>query len=312
MSWEWDGLHDAIRHDYTKERQLLFRIDVFLFVPVPFLDKETDVYALEWRGFKIAILYFLIGLVASTIGAVAGLGGGVIIKPVLDLLGQYDVSTIGVLSSSTVFSMAVVSLIKAKHSGIKIKGKTSLIIAFASIFGGIIGRNLFNYLITYLQNDAFVSFLQAGILAILMIIIFMFVRFEHMIKTFEVQSNLLISSAGLGLGVLSSFLGIGGGPLNIAILRFMFSMNAKDTMINSIFIIFFSQLSNLLTIGFTTGFGSYDMSMVGYMIIGGILGGFLGIILADKYSDRQIEAIFSTLLNVILFVNIYNMIRYFI
>jgi hypothetical protein len=242
---------------------------------------------------------------------VTGLGGGVIIKPVLDLMGHYTVSTIGILSSATVFSMATVSLLKAMSSGVKIKGKTSLLIAFAAIGGGIIGRNLFNFLLASLQNDAFVSFLQAAILSVLMISIFLFIRFEHKIKTFEVQNNFIISSVGLGLGILSSFLGIGGGPLNVAILRILFSMDAKNAMINSITIIFFSQLSNLVTIGFTTGFEAYDLSIVGYMIAGGVLGGLLGTTLAGKFTNRKIEKIFSILLILIALVNMYNMIHYF-
>ena len=42
----------------------------------------------------IAVLLFAVCLVASTVGAVAGYGGGVIIKPVLDALGIMPVSTI--------------------------------------------------------------------------------------------------------------------------------------------------------------------------------------------------------------------------
>lgn len=70
----------------------------------------------------------------------AGLGGGVIIKPALDFLGHYDVATIGVLSAATVFSMACVSVIKAAQSKIKVKGRVSLILAAGSITGGIIGK----------------------------------------------------------------------------------------------------------------------------------------------------------------------------
>ncbi|HLQ75126.1 MAG TPA: sulfite exporter TauE/SafE family protein, partial [Alloiococcus sp.] len=58
----------------------------------------------------IWLIYFAVGLIATIFGALAGLGGGVIIKPVLDLLGDYDVGTISVLSAATVFSMSVVSL----------------------------------------------------------------------------------------------------------------------------------------------------------------------------------------------------------
>ncbi|MFK4998842.1 TSUP family transporter [Bacillus sp. N9] len=90
--------------------------------------------------FIVTIIYFLVGLLASTIGAIAGLGGGIIIKPVLDGIGTYDVATIGILSAATVFAMACVSLLKAARSGVKVNGKVSYLLAIGSISGGIIGK----------------------------------------------------------------------------------------------------------------------------------------------------------------------------
>ena len=43
------------------------------------------------------ILFFLICFFASVIGAICGIGGGVIIKPVLDAFQMMDVSTISFL-----------------------------------------------------------------------------------------------------------------------------------------------------------------------------------------------------------------------
>ena len=56
------------------------------------------------------ILYFLIAIGATTVGSLTGMGGGVIIKPLMDVLHHFDVETIGVLSSITVFSMSIVSI----------------------------------------------------------------------------------------------------------------------------------------------------------------------------------------------------------
>lgn len=58
----------------------------------------------------IELIYFIIGLIATLIGSLAGLGGGIIIKPMLDLLGHFDVATITILSAATVFAMSIVSL----------------------------------------------------------------------------------------------------------------------------------------------------------------------------------------------------------
>ncbi|MFR9254508.1 MAG: hypothetical protein ACLVJ6_02695 [Merdibacter sp.] len=47
-------------------------------------------------------LFFLISFGASIIGAICGIGGGIIIKPVMDAFGALDVSIINFLSGCTV------------------------------------------------------------------------------------------------------------------------------------------------------------------------------------------------------------------
>ena len=50
------------------------------------------------------LIFFLVALGASVVGAVCGIGGGVIIKPVLDLLHLETVAAISFLSGCTVLS----------------------------------------------------------------------------------------------------------------------------------------------------------------------------------------------------------------
>ena len=52
----------------------------------------------------MAILIFVICLLASMTGSICGIGGGVIIKPVLDALGIMSVSAISFLSGMPVLS----------------------------------------------------------------------------------------------------------------------------------------------------------------------------------------------------------------
>ena len=208
--------------------------------------------------------------------------------------------------------MACVSLLKATREGIRIKGRVSFILAGGSIIGGIVGKIVFNYLVNFMKNDGLITTIQAGILAALMLIIFLLVKNNQRIKTYNLKNIAFILIVGFGLGMLSSFLGIGGGPLNIAILAWLFSMNTRDATINSIFIIFFSQLSSLLIIASTTGYSSFDLSMLSYMLIGGVVGGFIGTSFSQKLTDRKIENIFYFTLTGIFLINIYNMVRYFL
>ncbi|MFC4023569.1 TSUP family transporter [Oceanobacillus longus] len=258
----------------------------------------------------IFILYFLIGITASLLGAMAGLGGGIIIKPVLDLFGHYDLATIGVLSAATVLSMATVSLIEVRNMDAKIDKTIGLLIAIGSIIGGFLGKGLFNFLVIEISATNVIGMLQSGLLAIILIIIFIYMRYKGLIKAYHLHNKGIILAVGILLGAISSFLGIGGGPLNVAVLYLLFSMNAKNAVVNSTFIIFFSQLSALVLLAFTTGFATYDLSMIGYMIVGGIIGGFIGSNLVRKLSNKRIEMIFNVTILMIILINVYNLFMY--
>ncbi len=61
------------------------------------------------------MIYFIIALicfVASSVGAIVGIGGGVIIKPVLDSFKIMDVTVISFLSGITVLCMSTYTVIK--------------------------------------------------------------------------------------------------------------------------------------------------------------------------------------------------------
>ena len=52
------------------------------------------------------LVFFVVALGASVVGAICGIGGGVIIKPVLDLLHLETVPAISFFSGCTVLSMS--------------------------------------------------------------------------------------------------------------------------------------------------------------------------------------------------------------
>ena len=85
-------------------------------------------------------------------------------------------------------------------------------------------------------------------------------------------------------------------------------MEAKNVARDSVIIILFSQASKLLTIAFGTGFSGYDLSMLPYMIFGGVLGGFIGAKFNRIFSNEIILRVFNTITILIIGLNIYNFI----
>lgn len=254
------------------------------------------------------IICFLIGIIATTIGASSGIGGGVIIKPVLESFNMFDLKTVTLLSSITIFSMSVVSLIKQIKMKDPINLKTTVTIALGATLGGVLGEKLLKFMLSLSNNSKGVSVLQSVMLIILLFVVYIYINHKNKLKEFNVKSLILIFLVGLILGALSSFLGIGGGPINVAIFALLFTMNTKDAARNSIILIFFSQGAKILSIALTTGFSSYNLKVMPYMIIGGVLGGFLGYKLNKSVSDKFITSLFNIVLIFIILVNIYNLI----
>lgn len=251
------------------------------------------------------VIYILVILLATISGAVAGLGGGVIIKPVLDMLGYHNASTIGFYSSLAVFTMSIVSIYKQLKNGFRFETKTVVLIAIGSILGGIAGENIFNLTTASLSNHL-VKAIQASLLLITLILIIIYSLNKNKINHYQIKNAIVIFFVGLGLGAISIFLGIGGGPLNVALLMLLFSYPMKEATIYSVATIFFSQLSKLGTICLSGQLLSFDLKFVPAIIITAILGGYIGTCINQKMKNKQIHQVYNYLIVILMIISTYN------
>lgn len=256
------------------------------------------------------LLFLLISLFSSTIGAISGIGGGVIIKPVLDATGTLSVSTISWLSGCTVLSMAIVSLLRSRGSGIRIDVRTSTPLAVGAALGGLAGKGIFDAAKEYFQNENMLGVMQAVLLLLITAGVFLYIRLKSRIHTLNVKSLPACFLIGLSLGLLSAFLGIGGGPINIAVLYYFFSMDSKTASRNSIYIILFSQITSFFSTLIKGTMPAFDPLTLALMIAGGIAGALIGSAISRRVSGGAVEKIFTVLLFIIMGVNIYNIIQF--
>lgn len=248
----------------------------------------------------MSIIYFLVALIATTLGSLVGLGGGVIIKPVLDTLGHYDLSTISLLSSMTVFSMAIVSTYRQIRKGFKIELRL-YVLSLGGILGGILGKALFSFFISLMPGSQ-----AQGIQAIILGLLLLIVLFKAKLPQWNIQNLFFTLIIGLSLGTIASFLCIGGGPINVAVMIIFLGMGIKEAAVCSVFIILWSQFSKLAVIYFNTGFSGYDLSMLAFMIPAAIFGGLLGSRLNRFLPNHAINQVFNIMLIILIGLNIYN------
>lgn len=258
----------------------------------------------------ISIILFLVCMTACSIGTIVGAGGGVIIKPVLDMLGFLPVSTVSFCSGCTVLVMSISSLIRTRNNGVKLQLRTSSALAVGAVIGGFIGKWLFDIVRNGFSNENTLGAIQAACLAIVTFVVFLYICNKEKFPSMQVESLWLSVLIGTFLGVISSFLGIGGGPNNVAILFFFFSMNAKEAAKNSLYIIVFSQLSSLFSTLATGSVPSFVWSDLICMVAGGVGGAFAGSYISKKIDTSGVEKLLQALTIVIILINVYNVFKY--
>ena len=120
------------------------------------------------------------------------------------------------------------------------------------------------------------------------------------------KSRLVCGAIGLVLGVMSSLLGIGGGPINLVVLFFFFSMDAKTAAENSLYIILFSQIASLFASLLTRTVLEFSLGMLLLMAAGGICGGICGRSVNKKLESRRVDQLFIGFMIFMIFINLYN------
>lgn len=259
----------------------------------------------------ISIICYLVTFFACVIGTICGMGGGIIIKPALDATGVMSVATITFLSGCTVVAMSCWSVGKTlvkKEAVIDLKNTTFLAVGAAG--GGLLGKQLYTMVASLFENKDTAGGVQACLLFAATLATFIYTLNKDKIRSHVVQSPAVGLLIGIFLGLLGSFLGIGGGPFNVAVLYYFFSMPTKKATQNSLFIVLFSQLTSTMKTVLFDGIPEFDITILAGMVILGIIGSEAGRRINKRIDNRQATLCLEGAMILIMMINIYNIIRF--
>lgn len=254
------------------------------------------------------IIVLLTVLIATVVGSISGIGGGVLIKPVMDAVCTMTSNQISFMSGTTVLAMTVASLIRSRDE-LKRIDKRAIMLAIGAAAGGVAGKQLFNIIRDSAANAAMVSLVQNVIMVLLTGAVFAYTLKKANIRKLDIKSSLFALLAGCVLGILSSFLGIGGGPINLMILSYFFSMDTKTAAFNSLLTIFFSQTLSFISTSIT-GIPEISWTLLILMMAFGVVGATIGRTLNKKMDNNAVDKLFMCLLVVIILLSCYNCIKY--
>lgn len=251
------------------------------------------------------LIYTVTVLIATLLGAIAGLGGGIIIKPVFDIFGYHNAISIGIYSSFAVLTMSIISIYKFLRQKVEINYSIVIYASFGGIIGGIIGEIFFKYLYVVYSSEIMKK-IQSLALMLMLVLIISYAFNKEKFPTYKEKRKKIILLIGIVLGFVSVFLGIGGGPLNIFLLSIFFSFDIKESTCYSIAIIFFSQLSKIIFCIANSSIRNIDLSIVPLICISGVIGGFIGTNINRKFDNKKIEFTYLLLIIGLLILNFYN------
>ena len=137
--------------------------------------------------------------------------------------------------------------------------------------------------------------MQASILLLVTAGTLLYTIYKERIRTLRISNAASCILVGAALGTMSAFLGIGGGPINLVVLFYFFSMDTKTAAENSLYIIFFSQAASLIASAVTKSIPSFPVLMRS---------------VNKKLPAKHVDRLFIGLMVVIMLICIYNVCNY--
>ncbi|MDH3204354.1 MAG: sulfite exporter TauE/SafE family protein [Nitrosopumilus sp.] len=230
-------------------------------------------------------LIFL-GFAAGILGSMLGLGGGIIVVPVLTFLG-FSPTAAASNSLFAALSNAVASTISYSRQK-RIEFSLGLKLGLLSIPGTVLGA-----VISTDVTPGIFKILFGLVLIASTAYIFLRKKIETREKTLSLQMIIFAIGASFFAGIISAFFGIGGGIIFVPLMVAGMGMAMKKAAPTSQLILLFSSLSGVITHSIL---GHPDFTQAGFLAIGSFVGGLVGARLSLEIKERYLQILVSAVI----------------
>ena len=220
-----------------------------------------------------------LGFAAGVLGSMIGLGGGIIVVPVLTFFG-FPPTLAASNSLFAAFSNAVASTISYSRQK-RIEFSLGLKLGLLTIPGTVLGA--------YISSDVapeifkilfgFVLIASAGY-------IFLRKKIESKEKNLSKQMMVFAVGASFFAGIISAFFGIGGGIIFVPLMVVGMGMAMKKAAPTSQLILLFASLSGVIVHSIL---GHPDFLQSGLLMVGSFAGGLVGARLSVDIKERSLQ-----------------------
>ena len=224
----------------------------------------------------------LLGFAAGVLGSMIGLGGGIIVVPVLTFMGFSPTAA----ASNSLFaafsnaSASTISYVRQKRIDYSLGLRFGLMSVPGTILGAYISSGVTPEIFKILFGTILV--ISSG-----------YILLKSKIKPSKIkyQSKIIIvftTGASFFAGIISSFFGIGGGIIFVPLMIIVIGMSMKKAAPTSQFILLFSSFSGIVVHSIL---GHPDYYQALFLSIGSFAGGMLGARLSLEIKERNLQII---------------------
>ena len=228
----------------------------------------------------------LLGFAAGVLGSMIGLGGGIIVVPVLTFLG-FPPATAASNSLFASLSNAVASTIsysRQKRIEYYLGFKLGLLSIPGTILGAVVSSDV--------APDIF-KILFGFVLIASAAYIFLRKKIETKEKKISIQMMIFAIGASFFAGIISSFFGIGGGIVFVPLMVVGMGMAMKKAAPTSQMVLLFASFSGVIVHSLL---GHPDFLQAGFLAIGSFVGGLVGARLSIDIKERYLQILVSVVI----------------
>jgi uncharacterized membrane protein YfcA len=239
----------------------------------------------------LVVLLFLSGLGAGGLGALVGIGGGVVLVPLLHLAFGLPLPVAVAVSLCCVIatsSGAAASYVRDGRCDVRLGMQLELFTVAGAIIGSLIAPSLPKQALQLLFGAVTLLGVRSLVQAR--------PREEAATASGEVQRMPLGCAVSFGAGALSGTLGIGGGPIKVPVMNLAMGVPFKVASATSNFMIGVTAAASVFVY---MARGLLDLAVAVPTVLGVLAGATIGARLMPHVPTRRLKQIFAGVLLVL-------------
>ncbi|ADV67937.1 sulfite exporter TauE/SafE family protein [Deinococcus maricopensis] len=229
-----------------------------------------------------------IGVLAGVLGAILGLGGGVVVVPALEFVlprfgHDLNIAQAVAISQVGVLAVGLSGAASYLRQGL-VRARTGYLLSPYTILGGALGSYLGLILPARAVATVFAALLLYSAFTLL-----------RGLKRVEVERppSRLVPPAMTFAGIMSGLLGIGGGTVQVPVMNLLAGVPIRQAIATSTFIMGLTAVANALI--YQAG-GLLDARLACAVALGVLIGARAGAGLQSRIPDRALKIFFSVLI----------------